>query len=209
MTPRSSRIESKATRSRVMEAAFQLFLEQGYHGTALRQIVARAGVTMGGIYNHFASKEELWVAVFLGRHPLNQLAPLMQQVEGETITAAVHSAARLMVAELGRQDELVKLMMIEVVEFNGRHMPMLMDLVLPAFMETGQVIFAKTGRLRPLPMPILIRAFVGLFFSYYMTDKMIPPQFQSVFGSDSLSNFVDVYLHGILVSSEEASKEPA
>jgi len=205
MAPRSSKIESEATRARVIEAAFRLFLEQGYHGTALRQIVDRAGVTMGGIYNHFASKEDLWVAVFLGKHPIHQLAPLMRQVEGETIAAAVHSAARLMVAELVRQDELVKLMMIEVVEFNGRHMPLLMDLMLPAFMETGQTIFSKAGELRPLPMPILIRAFVGLFFSYYMTDKMIPPQFQTVFGPDSLSDFVDVYLHGILAAGEEAA----
>jgi len=80
-----------------------------------------------------------------------------------------------------------------------------MDLVLPAFMETGQTIFSKAGELRPLPMPILIRAFVGLFFSYYMTDKMIPPQFQTVFGPDSLSDFVDVYLHGILAAGEEAA----
>ena len=57
--------KGEATQARILDAAYSLFMEQGYHGTSMRQIVERAGVTTGGVYNHFASKEEIWVAVFL------------------------------------------------------------------------------------------------------------------------------------------------
>ena len=54
------------------------------------------------------------------------------------------------------------------------------------------------GQVRPLPLPILARSFAGLFFSYYITEVMLPPGLRAVMGEDALANFVDIYLHGIL-----------
>ena len=51
-------------RDRVLEAAVDLFAEQGYDGTSVAQVVARAGVAKGGFYHHFASKEALLYEVY-------------------------------------------------------------------------------------------------------------------------------------------------
>ena len=48
----------------ILTAALQLFVERGYHGTAVPAIAERAGVAAGTIYHHFANKEELVNAVF-------------------------------------------------------------------------------------------------------------------------------------------------
>lgn len=48
----------------ILSAALHLFVERGYHGTAVPAIAERAGVAAGTIYHHFASKEELVNAVF-------------------------------------------------------------------------------------------------------------------------------------------------
>ena len=50
-------------RQRVLDAAAQLFVEQGYAGTTQRQIAAEAGIKAGSIYHHFDSKESIFVAV--------------------------------------------------------------------------------------------------------------------------------------------------
>lgn len=50
-------------RRRVLDAAAQLFVAQGYSGTTLRQIASKAGIKAGSIYHHFDSKETLFVAV--------------------------------------------------------------------------------------------------------------------------------------------------
>ena len=44
------------TRSRVQEVALELFAEQGYEKTSLREIAERLGVTKAALYYHFKSK---------------------------------------------------------------------------------------------------------------------------------------------------------
>jgi len=51
-------------RSRVLEAAVDLFADQGYDGTSVAQVIAKADVAKGGFYHHFASKEELLYEVY-------------------------------------------------------------------------------------------------------------------------------------------------
>ena len=57
--PKSSREKSEETRSSIIEAAYQVFMEGGYHGASMRDVSRRAGLTVGAIYNHFATKEDL------------------------------------------------------------------------------------------------------------------------------------------------------
>ncbi len=51
------------TRARILEAAFDLFVESGYADVSMRQIAARSGVTKSLIHHHFGTKEALWEAV--------------------------------------------------------------------------------------------------------------------------------------------------
>ena len=45
---------------RIIEAAKKEFLEYGYNDASLRRIAAEANIQVGGLYNHFASKEEMF-----------------------------------------------------------------------------------------------------------------------------------------------------
>lgn len=47
------------TLERIKEAALTEFLEKGYQGASLRQIVKNAGVTTGAFYGYFSSKAAL------------------------------------------------------------------------------------------------------------------------------------------------------
>src|ERR1700757_5520759 len=47
------------TRSRVQKVALQLFAEQGYEKTSLREIAERLGVTKAALYCYFKSKEDI------------------------------------------------------------------------------------------------------------------------------------------------------
>jgi AcrR family transcriptional regulator len=47
------------TRSRAQTVALQLFAEQGYEKTSLREIAERLGVTKAALYYHFRSKEDI------------------------------------------------------------------------------------------------------------------------------------------------------
>jgi len=55
--------KGKITRERIIGVAADLFRKNGFHNTSLSQILKAAGITKGGFYFHFRSKEELGDAV--------------------------------------------------------------------------------------------------------------------------------------------------
>ena len=68
-------------REAILDAALELFVELGFHGTAVPQIAKRAGVGAGTIYRYFESKEALVNALYrewktqLATHLLAQFVP--------------------------------------------------------------------------------------------------------------------------------------
>ena len=51
------------TRQRILDVALELFAEQGYEKTSLREIAERLDVTKAALYYHFASKEALLAGI--------------------------------------------------------------------------------------------------------------------------------------------------
>lgn len=51
--------KSDLTQQKIVDAALELFREQGYDKTTMRAVAKRAGVSVGNAYYYFASKEEL------------------------------------------------------------------------------------------------------------------------------------------------------
>ena len=47
------------TRERILTVANELFIEQGYEGTSLREIADRLDITKAALYYHFRSKDEI------------------------------------------------------------------------------------------------------------------------------------------------------
>ena len=52
------------TRRKIIEKSMQLFSVKGYYNTSVSDILAAAELTKGGLYGHFASKEDIWYAVY-------------------------------------------------------------------------------------------------------------------------------------------------
>jgi AcrR family transcriptional regulator len=203
---RKKDIKTSDTRAVIIQAAFKLFLANGFHGTSMRQIASKAGLTVAAAYNHFKNKEQLYTAVLKAHHPYIHVLPALAKAEGETIEEFLAGGARMMIAALDREPGFLKLMFIEIVEFNSRHIPGLFQEVVPQLMTFAQSISKRKGRLRPFPLPVLVRSFAGLFFSYYITElliwKYLPPAMQT----ECLDDFIDIYLHGVIALSPAATE---
>jgi AcrR family transcriptional regulator len=52
------------TRQDIVEASLQLFSVKGYFNTSISDLLEATGLTKGGLYGHFRSKEEIWVAAY-------------------------------------------------------------------------------------------------------------------------------------------------
>src|SRR5574340_427846 len=62
-TPSLKERQRQERESLILRAASELFAERGYHATSLEDIAARVGIAKGTIYLHFASKDDLVVAL--------------------------------------------------------------------------------------------------------------------------------------------------
>jgi AcrR family transcriptional regulator len=70
------------TRERILDVALDLFIEQGYDKTTLRQIAEPLGFTQAAIYYHFAAKQDILVALHMRLHELGR--PAFEQLGKET-----------------------------------------------------------------------------------------------------------------------------
>lgn len=65
-----------STKSKILDAAENLFADKGFNGTSLREITSLADVNLAAVNYHFGSKKELIKAV-MSRY-MNELAPRLE-----------------------------------------------------------------------------------------------------------------------------------
>ena len=77
---------SADTKTRILDAAEQLFMEHGFEATSLRSLTSAASVNLAAVNYHFGSKEELFQAVLTRRlDPMNQeRIDLLERLERES-----------------------------------------------------------------------------------------------------------------------------
>jgi AcrR family transcriptional regulator len=63
-----------STRDRILDIALDLFIEQGFDKTSLREIADRLGFSKAAIYYHFASKDDILIALHMRLHEFGRRA---------------------------------------------------------------------------------------------------------------------------------------
>ena len=65
----------------MLASALECFMEHGYHGTTIRQLAARTGLSVPGLYHYYPSKQALLVAI--ASHAMNDLWVRSEQAVSE------------------------------------------------------------------------------------------------------------------------------
>jgi AcrR family transcriptional regulator len=72
--------QKPSTRERILDIALELFSEQGYDKTSLRDIAERLGTTKAALYYHFERKEDILLELHMRLHELGY--DLLTQLDG-------------------------------------------------------------------------------------------------------------------------------
>jgi AcrR family transcriptional regulator len=108
---------------KIEKAALQLFTRKGFHGTTVREIAKKAGVSMGKLYIYYDTKEDIFIDLVhhLGRkmEAIRQkdLIPLMASLDPDSLRQLAKAIGRVVAENL----DYWRLMYIDVVEFRHKH----------------------------------------------------------------------------------------
>jgi len=124
MVPQITTERGESTRRRILETAARHFLDRGFSGTSLNDVIRDTGLTKGGFYFHFASKAELAVAALelvrgewreevlanAGSHPraVDQIAALVRAAAAGKRTAPAGTAIGRLCQELAQQPDVAE-----------------------------------------------------------------------------------------------------
>jgi AcrR family transcriptional regulator len=128
------------TRTRILDAAEELFMQHGFEGTSMRTLTAKASVNLAAVNYHFGSKDALIEAVFRRRlDPMNaaRIAEL-DRLEAAAQTSAPSAEAII------RAFLRASLAMIEDVKSGGRNFTRLLG---RAYTEPSKPVRALIGQL--------------------------------------------------------------
>ena len=76
-----------STRERILDVALDLFTDQGFDATSMREIAERLDISKPAIYYHFASKEEILMALHMRLHEFGKAA--LARLTGQTVTLQI------------------------------------------------------------------------------------------------------------------------
>ncbi len=95
---------------RVVQAAVKLFAGRGFHGTSIRAIACAAGVSIGAIYHHYRSKEEVFLAILRREYERRRTVVEELKAQGMAPKELVRCVASVHFELLDRHQDSVKLL---------------------------------------------------------------------------------------------------
>ncbi len=207
--PQSAHDESSThgpheTRQLILQVARGLFMEQGYHTVSTRQIAASCGITQPALYRHFATKQDLYVAVLL--EMLNLLhGRLIRIVEhDESVPARLHTIARMLPATWLDAQQMFH--DIEH-ELDASHRQTTAEAFRQQVLEPVASLF-KAGMAQGIlrtPEQGGLDANEATFVLFRLLDDHGAPQGQSHSRLQHADRMIDILLHGLV--QPEATKE--
>ena len=191
--------KSEISKQTLIDAAKALFISKGYHGTSMRDIAEASGMSLGGFYNHFPDKETVFEAMIYQINPLPKLIEILQAgiPESQEAHFLLRYIIRQVVGIYEQEPELLNLLMIELVEFDGKHITALFERIYPLMEEISSLLGKYELEIKDYPPFAILQSLISMVWGYFLTNRLLshlpvtPPKM-------SLEEYIDIYLSGIL-----------
>lgn len=191
------------TKSRIHEAAVRLFTRQGFHGTGMRQIASEAGVSLGNLYNHHKTKQELFAALLEEYEeqytaPDTPLAVAMAEFSSLEDLEQIGEASREMIR---RFSDYIRLIYVDVVELEGEHIRRLFGGMRQRYEEQlGERLAAlrAAGRLGDVdPVTGLMTATISYFYLFNIQQIFGVDQLYGVSDAQAIRDIAEIFRRGL------------
>jgi AcrR family transcriptional regulator len=190
-------------REAIIEAAIQLFAERGFRGTTTRELAAAVGVSEPVLYQHFATKRDLYLAILertSREHGVDRLAEQIRPyLNGADDRGFFLQLAELIVEWHARNSAFTRLVYFSALEgyelsdlFLDRNSPGFFGMV-SGYIRSG----IAAGRFRAVDPEIAARSFAYLVGSYGADYVIFPKAVPAAPRKEVIATMVDIFLTGL------------
>jgi AcrR family transcriptional regulator len=114
---RRVRVSGEERRRQIIEAAATLFSRKGFRGTTTREIAEAVGVSEAMLFKHFATKEDLYVAIIETKSHVGRLmGTIVEAAERGDDAEVLRTLAREMIARTQADPTLMRLTFFSALE---------------------------------------------------------------------------------------------
>ena len=189
----------------ILDAAVELFSENGYDGVSMRQIAEAAGVSKSNIYHHFASKDALYLGILHGSaQHLSEIVEDLAEGDGD-FQRRLRVFAEAHMKHLFANEMTLRLVLREAFSGDEEKSRVVVDQVvggifkrMVAIFQAGQNAGIIRADLDPGLCATLLMGANLFFFQAQGMLRLIP---EAGFAKDSIGfnrQMVDVMLNGML-----------
>ena len=190
---------------KIERAALQLFTRKGFHGTSVREIAKKAGVSMGKLYIYHATKEDIFIDLVqhLGRKMdlirQKELIPLMESMDPDSLRKLARAIGRVVSENL----DYWRLMYIDVVEFRHKHFIHSFREIAGGLRVYANAMIRKSRIAFPAGVdPSLAFTAIYLqFFTYFLAEELFgAKRHMGMSDEEAIEQLVLLYTGGRVVS---------
>ena len=155
----------EARRNQILDAAAAVFAEKGFHRATTKEIARAAGVSEGTIYNYFASKADLLIGIMTRLAELEHLDEELADALQSDVRDFFIAVFRQRMGLVRQKDETIQAIMPEIMVNPALRERFYQQFVQPTTMLFEQYIQTRVelGHIRPLNVPLAVRAVQGMF----------------------------------------------
>ncbi len=199
----NQRLSSPERRGAIIETAIQLFSERGFRGTTTREMAAACGVSEPVIYQHFATKEDLYRAIIdtVSHRDVDRFTSKLFELANEGDDQAFFTAAAKLIVDFHQANPaFIRLLHFSALE-KHELAALFIERMSREFMGLMSMFMQQRiddGRFRKVHPLVAAKHFVGGVADYALwsvicefKDDDLPPQ--EVF----LAEVVSMFLNGV------------
>lgn len=187
---------------RILEAAKSLFLTKGYNGSNLRDIAKEARVSMGGIYHHFSSKEEIYRSLLSQSDVAQDMFQILRLFQALDFPENLSEIAQAIARTVKKHRDSFKLFYIDVLEFQGRNVKPVIQQYRDHFNELSEILLTRrSSELSDVHPAILMRTMIDVFVHTRLEEVMLDQSLAERLGlseEEVLRQMAEVVLRGAL-----------
>lgn len=191
------------TRTRILQAAQQLFARQGYDATTTRDLARAAGVAEGTLFRHFDHKKTILIEIAT-QGWVEILTDLLMELSEMASYRAISQVMQKRMRNLKQNADMMRVCFMEA-QFHPELRDRIQAEVITKMMDVTEAFFQTAidrGIYRPINPRVIARVFLGMFaISGFSELTIMEPNISPRELQEMAEGLADIFLNGVLDKS--------